>query len=662
MEAVPPTDVTSVRSFLGLINFYGRFVPNLQSMLRPIHNLLLKEAKFEWTPECQTVFEQIKKILGAGPMLVHFDPNKQIVLVCDASPYGVGAVLNLVINGAEKPCQMMSCTLSPAERNYSQLHREALAIVAAVKKFHKYIFGSKVIVYTDCKALESLLSPKKDLGNVLNSRFLRWILMLQNYDLEIKFRAAKHNANADGLSRLPQKNPTNIEAEELSFACLNVFRECDAEIIDHARISLEMSLNGSYGKLVEFVKNGWPSKIPSSLKIYFKFKDSLDIQNGCIFYGDRVFVPENLRICMLEKLHEGHQGIVKTKMLVRSSIWWPGVEKDIERYVNACEICQMSGLARKQCELQSWKKAIKPMERIHLDHFMFESKGYLIIVDAFSKWIDVYPQRRMTSECVLNALKCFMSVFGIPEKIVTDNGTPFVSDLFEKFCEVNGINHVRTPPYHPQSNGLAERSVGIVKTFLKKARLESKSGKVEEKLIEFLYLSHHSPLTDGNGTPSERMFKYKIRTNFSQLQKTIRSGCIQATQSFKEKTRGRKETVSQNVKEKVEGECPSPFKPGQKVWARSQDSTKFAKAVIVSQNSALTYFIRFVHAKRHMLMHRDSIKARTELYKPSLFQNGESDDEDLDLSFRSPTRRRRSRVITRTVSGKGRRMCYRRFL
>lgn len=149
-----------------MINFYGKFLSNLQARLSPLHQLLKKDVKFVWSLECREAFENVKTEIAEGPLLVHYDPHKQLTLVCDASPYGIGAILNVVIDNVERPCLMMSATLTSAQWNYSQFHREALAIVAAVRKFHKYIYGQKLYVYTDCEALESILSSGKNLDTV----------------------------------------------------------------------------------------------------------------------------------------------------------------------------------------------------------------------------------------------------------------------------------------------------------------------------------------------------------------------------------------------------------------------------------------------------------------------------------------------------------------
>lgn len=172
-EASRPRDLTSLRSFLGLLNYYSKFLPNLQGRLHSLHQLLRHNARFVWSEQCEKVFVECKQEILKSPMLHFFDPRKPITLVCDAGPYGIGAVLNVIENGQERPVYIESASLSPAEKNYSQYDREALGIVFGVKKFHKFVYGNRLTIYTDCKPLIPILSQKKDLGTVINSRFLR---------------------------------------------------------------------------------------------------------------------------------------------------------------------------------------------------------------------------------------------------------------------------------------------------------------------------------------------------------------------------------------------------------------------------------------------------------------------------------------------------------
>lgn len=623
--ASPPKDLTSVRSFLGLINFYGKFIPNLQSRLSPIHKLLQKNVKFEWTSECQKVFEDIKKIIVESPLLVHFDPSKEIVLTCDASPYGVGGILSNVVNGVERPVQMYSSSLSPAEKNYSQLHREALAIVSSVKKFHKYVFGRKVIVYTDCKALESLLSHKRNLDNVVNSRFIRWVLFLQNYNLIVKFRESKKNADADALSRLPLLNETTeIEEESLSFfSYLNTFNDDVSEALSHEKIAIETDKSPLGREIISYIKNGWVmnEKISEYMKPFYDARISLDTQSECIFFGDRVYIPPKLRKTVLKHLHREHNGIVKMKKLVRGSVWWPKIDQDIKMYIKGCETCQMNGDTRKQCELASWKKTCKPMERVHLDHFFFKSKSYLVIVDDYSNYVHVDSQSKVDTRNVIMSMKKFFAIFGLCEKLVTDNGTAFTSDLFEKFCEANQIEHIKSPPYHPQSNGLAERYVGIVKSNLKKFLCDQR-GSIEEQIQNFLFNYHTTPLADGSGSPSEKLFKYKIVTNLNRLQKpTTTSNYSTAmypkpqshphqNQEREKNRREKKKKLVQrekNVNEKKNNKIED-FVLGELVWVKEINApTNFIKATVVQKLSQFVYRVKLQNG-HCLLKHRDSMK------------------------------------------------------
>ena len=160
VQANPPKNITQLQAFLGLVNFYGRFIPNLSSELSCLYKLLRKDVNFVWTDSCQICFEKCKKLILSNNVLELYDPEKPIILTTDASPYGVGAVLSHLVNGVEKPVMFASSSLSPAEKNYSQTHREALAILFGLKKFHNYLYGNSFTIYTDHhQALREIFNP-----------------------------------------------------------------------------------------------------------------------------------------------------------------------------------------------------------------------------------------------------------------------------------------------------------------------------------------------------------------------------------------------------------------------------------------------------------------------------------------------------------------------
>lgn len=416
--------MTSLRAFLGLLNFYSKFLSSLQSKLHPLHKLLMKNVRFEWSDECESVFNFCKQAIMISPILAFYDPTRPLSLVCDASPYGVGAILNIIVDGVERPVYMASASLSEAERNYSQYDREALAVVFGLKKFHKFVYGHHVSIFTDCEALPPIFSGRKDFGGVINSRFLRWLLFVQNYDFEIRHRPSKYTVNADALSRLPCEDVTGWEESSLNVkGRIGSFNVSEEDVLNFSMISKETMEQEECRVLYYFIKDGWPNKdeIPFVFETFFKFRFCVDIQDGCIFYGDRVFIPPKYRQGILRLLHEGHMGIVKCKQLARKSVWWPNLDKEVEEFIQSCSLCQRFASGRTRSELVSWPKTSFPFERIHIDHFFIANQNFLVIVDDFSKWLEVKRNSNVSTSCVIKSLREFFSVFGLPKVFVSGN-------------------------------------------------------------------------------------------------------------------------------------------------------------------------------------------------------------------------------------------------
>ena len=204
LNAPVPQNVAQLRSLLGLVNYYNRYLPNLATVIKPLHELLEKNRKWVWSDACQLAFENIKKLITSEPVLTHYDPTAPIRLACDASPYGLGAVLSHVTpDGSEKPIAFASRSLSKAERNYAQIDREAVAIFWSVKKFHAYLFGRKFTLLTDHQPLTSIFSPSKSIPVTSAARLQRYALFLSGFNYDIEFKSTKRHCNADAMSRLP---------------------------------------------------------------------------------------------------------------------------------------------------------------------------------------------------------------------------------------------------------------------------------------------------------------------------------------------------------------------------------------------------------------------------------------------------------------------------
>ena len=204
MNAPSPTSVTELKSFLGLLSYYGKFIPNLASTLHPLYELLKKSVKWLWNDEKEKTFNVAKQLLLSNNVLIHFDPTLDLLLSCDASEYGIGAVLaHRLPDGSERPIGFVSRTLSPAERKYSQIEKETLSCVFGVKRFHLYLFGRKFTLMTDHKPLTMLLSENHGVPVHTSNRIQHWAITLSMYNYTISFKASLHHSNADALSRLP---------------------------------------------------------------------------------------------------------------------------------------------------------------------------------------------------------------------------------------------------------------------------------------------------------------------------------------------------------------------------------------------------------------------------------------------------------------------------
>ena len=207
MSAPLPRNVQQLRSFLGLLNYYGKFIPNLASIIHPLNALLRNDCKWKWSEECMQAFNLAKEKLVSSNVLVHYDPKLPIKVAGDASAYGVGAVLSHVMeDGSERPISFASCTLTTSERNnYAQVEKEALSLIFAVKKFYSYLYRQRFTIVTDHKNLTAILGPKKGTPPLAAARLQHWAILLSAYSYQIEFRSTTAHANAD---RLPLMMPS----------------------------------------------------------------------------------------------------------------------------------------------------------------------------------------------------------------------------------------------------------------------------------------------------------------------------------------------------------------------------------------------------------------------------------------------------------------------
>ena len=514
-EAPAPTNVTELRAFLGLVNYYHKFLPNVSDVLAPLHSLLCKGIKWTWTDPQQTAFDEVKQLLQSSSLLVHYDSEKPLFLYCDASPYGVGAVLtHKMPYNTEKPITFASRTLSPAERNYSQLEKEALAIIFGVKRFHQYLYGTHFTLYSDHKPLERIFSESHATPSMASARIQRWALTLAAYQYTIKYKPGKNMSTADALSRLPLKHSFSDSEVPMPGDLIHLLNHLEESIVTAAQIKDWTDKDPLLSRVRKLVENGWNITEPTpDLTPFHNRHTELSVLDGCLLLGCRVIIPTVARKTILDQLHQTHPGITKMKMLARSYVWWPGIDSDIQRKVEHCNTCQLNRSVPSKAPLHLWEFSRKPWSRVHIDHAgPFLGKLFLVLIDAHSKWLEVHIVNSTSSEVTIHKLQQIFSTHGLPEQLVSDNGTAFTCHEFQSFMKQCGIQHIRTSPYHPSSNGLAERAVQTFKSALKKLE-----GNVSSRLIQFLARYRVTPHSTTEASPAELLMGRKLRTTLDLI-------------------------------------------------------------------------------------------------------------------------------------------------
>ena len=385
INAPEPRNLQQLRSFLGMVNYYRKFLPNLSTTLRPLNALLQKNTSWRWSQECKQAFVKAKSCVVEHSVLVHYNPDLPLRLAADASAYGIGAVISHVMpNGEERPIAFASRTLQPSECNYAQLEKEALALVFAIKKFHLYLYGRRFTLITDHKPLLAILGPKKGIPPLAAARLQRWALLLSAYNYELEFKSTEQHSNADGLSRLPLQSTSPLG--DVPAAAIHNIRQIEALPITAQTVRNATRRDNHLSKVLQYTRTGWPSQIPQQLKAYSIRRNEITVEAGCLLWGVRVIIPNKLQPQLLKELHSEHTGASKMKSAARYHMWWPHLDQDIEKVARNCKVCKSVKPGPPAAPLHPWSWPAKPWQRVHVDFAgPTEGKSYLLLVDSHSK-------------------------------------------------------------------------------------------------------------------------------------------------------------------------------------------------------------------------------------------------------------------------------------
>ena len=609
LSAPRPENLSQLRSFLGLVNYYGRFISNLSNLCHPLNALLQHDTKWNWTNECEKSFKSLKTKLSSDDILVHYNPDWKLCLACDASPYGVGAVLSHVTpEGHERPIAYASRTLSKPEKNYSQIDKEALGIIFGVKKFHIYLYGRQFELITDHQPLTKIFGPREKLSVLAAARLQRWAILLSAYTYSITYRSSQKHANADGFSRLPV-NHIESSAEGAAISASVNLTQLNFLPLTSADLANATRNDPVLAKVLRLTQRGWPETSPTDpeVKQYFSSRRDLTIEGDCLLRGLRVVIPTKLRTKLLEKLHSSHQRVVKMKSLDRCHIWWPQIDKDIEHLARSCPSCQSNAKMPGKVILHPWVWPERPFQQFHIDFAgPFLNSMFLLLVDAHSKWLEVIPMKTTTSQKTIDALRDIFARFGLPELLVSDNGPQFVSKEFQEWLARHGIQHIRSSPYHPQSNGAAERCVQTFKNALKAMKGETD---MKAKLATFLFKYRNTPHTTTGLTPSELFLGRQVRTRLTMLHPDVAA-------------RIRNKQLKQQA---YHGHATRNFQIGDKVWAKDYTSgERWVEGTISNKPGSVDYDVTVNDKTWHR--HADQLRptAATEM---SMAARDESEED-----------------------------------
>ena len=374
-----------------------------------------------------------------------------------------------------------------------------MAIIFAVTKLRKFLWERAFTLVTDNQPIRRIFAHDKSIPILASHRLQHWAAILSGFDYRLEHRKSNFLSVADALSRLPANYVHVVESN------------CDV-LPDDLPINVQTLKDATLkdpvsNKILDFTVNGWPNHLNEPvLASYFKLRFSFSVEKGVLLFSNRVVIPQALQAQVLKLLHVGHPGVVRMKLLARSTVWWISLNSDIETYCQDCLPCARVNFKKVDSETYPWPATKFPFERVHVDFYQFKSVNFFIYVDAYSKWFYVTPMSRCNADAVVAELLKIFAFWGLPQKLVSDNGPPFTSNAYKSFCTRFDIELMYSPAYHPQSNAQAERSVQICKKALAKlcsSTSELSPVQFQDAISKFLFAYLNTPSTTTNKTPNQ---------------------------------------------------------------------------------------------------------------------------------------------------------------
>ena len=508
-----PTDKAGVQRLLGSLNFLAKYIQNLSKLTEPIRKLLVKNVHFEWSYEQDEALKNIQNVLTNAPVLGYYDVKKDVTLACDASSSGLGAC----IMQEDRPVAYASRSLTEGQKSYSQMEKELLAIVFGAERFSHYIYGKETTVLTDHKPLINCL---KRPVHTAPARIQRLLLRLQRYNLKLNYIPGKYMYIPDMLSRAyvtdnRQTDSERVLENEADVMVHAVIRNINCSEQMMSKIISETADDSALSQIKFYILNGWPDKLAECdeyVKLYWPIRANLEYLDGLVLYLDRIVIPKSLQADILSRIHEGHQGRERCKMLARKSVYWSNMNADIDKIVNQCEPCLLRRNRPGREPLHSHPVPERAWQKVAIDLFTVAGARYQLIVDYFSKWVEISKvPRNAISKDVIYHLKEVFSRFGIPQIVFSDGDPLYTSRTFNQFCKEYEFDHHFSSARYPRSNGQVERKIQHIKNIILKCHNDNSD--LNLALLQY----RATPLSSDLSSPAMLLMNRDIRTKLPCL-------------------------------------------------------------------------------------------------------------------------------------------------
>lgn len=581
-----PTNLKELRSFMGLVNHLGQFTSKISETAEPLRCLMSTKIIFKWTTDHSEAFKKVKKALVSPPILANFDPKAtEVILQTDASrKNGLGFIL---LQRQDKNLKLIQCGsrfVSPAESRYAMIELEALAIIWAVNKCRLYLSGlPHFTVLVDHRPLLGIFA--KTIPEVDNPKLQSYKEKLAWFNFTVEWIKGSSHAIPDALSRAPVDDPEQEEEETF----IN-FAATDLAINNLAKTAQE---DDDYQETIACIRQDeWNTPCGH---LATKIKDKRDFlsltQDGLILLNGRIIIPRDAQAKVLQDLHEGHQGIVKTKRAARASVYWPGINRDIEELVRGCEKCTTHLPSQAPEPLIQETIPRYPFEVMSSDLFSLQNKTFVVTVDRLSG----FPFLKMfkkdpTARQLIHHFSEIFSLTGFPAKLKTDNGPQYRAEDVQKYLRCHNIEWSPSSPYHPSANGHAESAVKTVKSFLKKLdSLDPTSPAYHDGLLAI----RNTAREDGK-SPAEWIFDRPLRGKVPMHPtKFAKAMSKDALEKYRSKYKANHDKRARPL---------GAFQDGDKVIVQSKFNKKWKDQaeIIHCHSDGRSYDIRFLDDSNHI--------------------------------------------------------------